>query len=992
MSIVKNGSRDLIKGKESTSIYRSASFKSEEKSIIKDTEYNTEINKSFVKRTAGEQSLNKIINNEAIYKGNNKSSNKNYNNNGYRNTINRKELNRDRVNIQSYKSYQYTKATIRKEERLGDNYSSKVYIKNNNQRNVYPKSKDNRIIVNKGEVNRQYNKENLKSYYKSSNSNIGTTRSGIKYNKNNNESKNYSRSNVSRTESRIKYTEGNIINSYESTNCNIINNNELRRNNVIRSNSELSQSNIIKDNGIKSIIKPEKNTLINNRRIESIIKSKKVDIKNNNAARNYTISDISKTGFKIKYNERNIRKNNELSKNTIIINSKIDAVIKSKENNIIKDNRVKSIIKPEKITLINNRRVKYLIKRKEVNIKNNNLGIIKRKEALVKWKDGIDRNSNLDGIIKVKEPIISAKIINNDISKKFIKNRVPNIKNYDIYGNKKRKLNIVKSDKLNPIGRYKKVIEDLKYVKSINFSKIKKEFFKGRYIRSILNNGIDNLNISDGDYSNTIAKEKIYRIAAAPRDVVRAGRSLKRAYNGARYIKDISKNIKSISNLKTIKLKRVVGKGITTSLINEVNSLKGNENIGIQSIVKTKDAIVNTKNTIHITKNTLRYSVKATKKATKLTKNTFEYSRKGVKRLKKATKLTYNIGRKLSVMTTKFLSNPMLLKTMIALAGIIISLSLVISIVTGVISIFVGEQSNVENAVPNESQREFILKLVPITQKNYKEFGIFPSVTIAQAIHESGWGKSQLSIQANNLFGVKADSSWTGNTIEMLTQEYINGEIITVMAKWRKYDSIEDSVRDHGKFLKENPRYEKAGVFKAKDYKEQAYAIRMAVYATDPQYASLICNTIEAYSLDIYDFTIGDGNEVIEIAISTGMSIVGKSPYVFGGGRNPEDIAALRFDCSSFVHWCYANAGLNLGDYRSVTTFSLIEMGRSVSINEIKRGDLIFFDTYTTNGHIGIWLGDNKFLHDGTSKGVTVSEFTGYYKERFNGNIRRIIE
>lgn len=933
MSIVKNGARDLINGKESTSIYRSASFKSEEKNIIKDTEYNTEINKSFVKRTTGQQSLNKIINNEAIYKGNNKSSNKNYTNNGYGNNINRKELNREKVNIQSYKSYQYTKATIRKDEKLSSSHSSKDDIKINNQRNVYPKSNDNRIIVNKGDLNREYNKENLKSYYKSSNSNVSTARSGIKYNKNNNES---------------------------------------RRNNVIRSNSELSQSNIIKDNGIKSIIKPEKNTLINNRRIESIIKSKEVDIKNNSVARNYTISDIRKTGFKIKYNERNIRNNNELSKNIIIRDSKIDTVIKPKENNIIKDNRVKSIIKPEKITLINNR-VKYLIK---------------RKETLVKWKDGIDRNSNLDGIIKVKEPIISAKIINNDISEKIIKNRMPNIKNYDIYGNKKRKLNIVKSDKLNPIGRYKKVIEDLKYVKSINFSKIKKEFFKGRYIRSILNNGIDNLNISGGDYSNTIAKEKIYRIAAVPRDVIRAGRSLKRAYNGTKYIKDISKNIKSISNLKTIKLKRVAGKGITTSLINEVNSLKGNENIGIQSIVKTKDAIVSTKNTINITKNTLRYSVKATK----LTKNTFEYSKKGIKSLKKATKLTYNIGRKLSVMTTKFFSNQMLLKTMIALAGIIISLSLVIGIVTGVISIFVGEQSNVENAVPNESQREFILKLVPIAQKNYKEFGIFPSVTIAQAIHESGWGKSQLSIQANNLFGVKADSSWTGNTIEMLTQEYINGEIITVMAKWRKYDSVEDSVRDHGKFLKENPRYEKAGVFKAKDYKEQAYAIRMAGYATDPQYASLICNTIEAYSLDIYDFTIGDGNEVIEIAISTGMSIVGKSPYVFGGGRTPEDISALRFDCSSFVHWCYANSGLNLGDYRSVTTFSLIEMGRSVSINEIKRGDLIFFDTYTTNGHIGIWLGDNKFLHDGTSKGVTVSEFTGYYKERFNGNIRRIIE
>lgn len=66
-------------------------------------------------------------------------------------------------------------------------------------------------------------------------------------------------------------------------------------------------------------------------------------------------------------------------------------------------------------------------------------------------------------------------------------------------------------------------------------------------------------------------------------------------------------------------------------------------------------------------------------------------------------------------------------------------------------------------------------------------------------------------------------------------------------------------------------------------------------------------------------------------------------------------------------------------------------MGQKVDASEMRRGDLIFFDTYTVDGHIGIYLGDNKFLHDGTSTGVTVSELSGYYKEKFNGKVRRIV-
>lgn len=202
-------------------------------------------------------------------------------------------------------------------------------------------------------------------------------------------------------------------------------------------------------------------------------------------------------------------------------------------------------------------------------------------------------------------------------------------------------------------------------------------------------------------------------------------------------------------------------------------------------------------------------------------------------------------------------------KKNLAIIGIcIFSLIFMINMFTGNQKYHLYEDS--EEQLQYKRQQEFIAKLVPIAEKNYKEFGVFPSVTIAQAIHESGWGESGLSVQANNLFGIKADESWSGDILEMPTQEYVNGEAVTTIAKWRVYDKFEDSVRDHGKFLKENQRYEDAGVFDAENYIEQVQAIKLAGYATDPEYANLICNTIEAYSLNRYDFDLGEGNNDID--------------------------------------------------------------------------------------------------------------------------------
>ena len=304
------------------------------------------------------------------------------------------------------------------------------------------------------------------------------------------------------------------------------------------------------------------------------------------------------------------------------------------------------------------------------------------------------------------------------------------------------------------------------------------------------------------------------------------------------------------------------------------------------------------------------------------------------------------------------------------------------------------EQGNIE-ANPNldTDQLNFIAQILPGAMDGLKD-GIFPSVTLAQAILESGWGKSGLAIKANNLFGIKADSSWSGEVLEMLTQEEVNGGMITTVARWRVYKDWNESVIDHNKFLLENSRYKENGVFEAPNYVEQAQALQKAGYATNSDYAEKLIQVINTYALNLYDLKISDEdkNEIIEKAIESGMSIVGKSPYVWGGGRTPEDIEARRFDCSSFVHWCYSEAGLELGDYRSVVTGTLVNMGISVDTSEMKRGDLIFFDSNGVNGHVGIYLGENLFINDSTSKGVSVASLDNpYWKNYFNGVVRRVV-
>ncbi len=135
----------------------------------------------------------------------------------------------------------------------------------------------------------------------------------------------------------------------------------------------------------------------------------------------------------------------------------------------------------------------------------------------------------------------------------------------------------------------------------------------------------------------------------------------------------------------------------------------------------------------------------------------------------------------------------------------------------------------------------------------------------------------------------------------------------------------------------------------------------------------------------------------IETAINAGLKLVGHSKYDYGGGRNLTDIRHHRFDCSSFVRYCYGKAGITLGNLDSVTTFTLVTMGRPVSFQHMKRGDLFFFTNSggQVNSHVAIYLGHHLFLHDhgqSDTGGVGITSLnTPSWRKETNGTVRRLV-
>ncbi|MBF2535151.1 GW domain-containing glycosaminoglycan-binding protein [Listeria marthii] len=167
-----------------------------------------------------------------------------------------------------------------------------------------------------------------------------------------------------------------------------------------------------------------------------------------------------------------------------------------------------------------------------------------------------------------------------------------------------------------------------------------------------------------------------------------------------------------------------------------------------------------------------------------------------------------------------------------------------------------GKNSFVKDAeaATTASQQAFIDKIAPAAQASQEKYHLLSSITLAQAILESGWGKSGLATKGYNLFGIKG--KYNGQSVIMTTSEYVNGEWIRIDAEFRKYPSWNESVTDHTLLLVNGTSWNKnlyKKVVDATDYKVAAMELQKAGYATSPTYGASLIQVIENYDLAKYD-------------------------------------------------------------------------------------------------------------------------------------------
>jgi flagellum-specific peptidoglycan hydrolase FlgJ len=154
-------------------------------------------------------------------------------------------------------------------------------------------------------------------------------------------------------------------------------------------------------------------------------------------------------------------------------------------------------------------------------------------------------------------------------------------------------------------------------------------------------------------------------------------------------------------------------------------------------------------------------------------------------------------------------------------------------------------QSTSKPISANEVTRAYIAQYSSVAMSNMKTYGIPASIILAQGILESGAGKGDLAITANNHFGIKCHNDWTGDKV------YKDDD--SANECFRKYNQASESYQDHAMVLTGKKRYASLFALSKGDYKGWAKGLKDAGYATDPRYPEKLISYIETYNLSQYD-------------------------------------------------------------------------------------------------------------------------------------------
>ena len=254
---------------------------------------------------------------------------------------------------------------------------------------------------------------------------------------------------------------------------------------------------------------------------------------------------------------------------------------------------------------------------------------------------------------------------------------------------------------------------------------------------------------------------------------------------------------------------------------------------------------------------------------------------------------------------------------------------------------------------------KFIAQIGVMAQEIGQENDLYASVMIAQAILESSSGNSLLGrAPYNNLFGIKG--SYCGESVSLPTYEDDGtGRLYQIHDKFRKYDTLKDSLEDYAMLLTQDMGMYYSGAWKSNTQTyEDATAFLEGRYATDTFYSEKLNALIELYDLTRFDDPLPlepvDTNiDMAELAAEV-TSHLG-TPYVWGG-TTPDG-----FDCSGLMQFCYREA---LGIELPRVSYEQQYVGEPVEFDDLMFGDLLFFsEPGRGTHHVAMYLGDGFYIH-----------------------------
>lgn len=285
------------------------------------------------------------------------------------------------------------------------------------------------------------------------------------------------------------------------------------------------------------------------------------------------------------------------------------------------------------------------------------------------------------------------------------------------------------------------------------------------------------------------------------------------------------------------------------------------------------------------------------------------------------------------------------------------------------------------------TNQEFIEQIAAYVKKYAASYGILVhSPIIAQAILESGWGKSKLAATYHNYFGLKCGTKWTGKSVNLTTQEeYEPGTLTTIKDNFRVYDSMEEGVKGYFEFIQLSRYQNLKGITDPRTYLE---TIKADGYATSSEYVENNMKLVEQYNLTQYD---GKGDTVmskIEKAVQQMEAWANDNSHgydqIYRWGEKGD------FDCSAAVIQACENAGIPVKSNGATYTGNMLSVFKKCGFKDVtssvnlstgsglKRGDVLL----NTSHHTAMYCGNGKEVEasineKGTATGGKPGDQTG---------------